>query len=417
MLRLVKKHLAACGKKSVNDWKCSKGVRCPFYIRGPHPTDKNGGLIVKYTGTSNEQTARMFLQDFERDLYDPKPEPQPEKPKLPLTEAIDLYVKTKKHRSIPRQRKLKLQLGRMAEYLEKTFGHKAALDVRNLDLQQFMTTWDGEYTTLKTERENMKGFWRWCANSDITLKNIAVDLPHIGDPRKEKERVPPTLTPKEVTQIFKATETCGEIYKKGGLNVAKQVRAFTMIERYTGLAVGDVSKLRLDEVNRNTNEIFLHRKKTGEPVWTVVPSFVIEALYSFQADSNEYFFWSGQGLLHTRTSKWGERLQKLYVYAGVRVTEEEKVRRSGGRLKEKAERVLVSAVTPHWWRHTFVRDLYLQGKPVSLIADLIGDEEETVRKYYSSFDELRKQKLKSEIESVWANDPLTQELRSQSRHS
>jgi integrase len=143
---------------------------------------------------------------------------------------------------------------------------------------------------------------------------------------------------------------------------------------------------------------------------------VLAALFSFVPDSPDYFFWSGKGKLHTRTSKWGERLQRLYVYAGVRVTEVEKVRRSGGKLKDTAENVVVSGVTPHWWRHTFVRDLYLKNISVETIADLLGDDVETVRKYYSSFDELRKQKLKSEIESVWASDPLTEQLRGQTLH-
>jgi len=67
-------------------------------------------------------------------------------------------------------------------------------------------------------------------------------------------------------------------------------------------------------------------------------------------------------------------------------------------------------VTPHWWRHTFVRDLYLKDTPVEDIADLIGDDVETVREYYSSFDELRKKKLEDRMKALWADDPLTKEL-------
>jgi len=216
MLRLVKKHVAACPKTSATDWKCPKGVHCPFYVRGPHPTDKDAPLIVRHTGTTNEQAARMFLQDFERDLYDLKPEPQPEKPELPLTEAIDLYLASKRHRSIPRQRKLKLQLGQMATFLTATFGHRAATEPSNLDLQQFMNTWEGEYTTLKTRRENMKGFWRWCANSDITPKNIAFSLPVIGDPRHEKERIPPTLTQKRSGKYLRRQLTATTFTNEAG---------------------------------------------------------------------------------------------------------------------------------------------------------------------------------------------------------
>jgi hypothetical protein len=187
-------------RKSATHFKCTKGVPCPFYVRGSHPTDKNGGLIVKHTGSSNEQAARMFLQDFERDLYDPKPEPQPQQPKLPLSEAIELFLATKKHRSEARQRKLRLQFSQMAEYLDREFRHNAASDVTNLDLQKFMATWDGEYSTLRTRLENMKGFWRWCAHSDITSRNITATLPTIGDPRKDKERIPPTLSLEEVAK-------------------------------------------------------------------------------------------------------------------------------------------------------------------------------------------------------------------------
>jgi hypothetical protein len=51
-----------------------------------------------------------------------------------------------------------------------------------------------------------------------------------------------------------------------------------------------------------------------------------------------------------------------------------------------------------------------------MIADLIGDDVDTVRKFYSSFDELRKKKLKAEMQALWADDPLTRELGGQAHH-
>ena len=62
------------------------------------------------------------------------------------------------------------------------------------------------------------------------------------------------------------------------------------------------------------------------------------------------------------------------------------------------------------WRHTFVRDLYLQDTPVEDIADLLGDDPATVREYYSCFDYLRQQKLVSRVEKMWSADPLTKQL-------
>ena len=401
MLRLIKRHLAACPTTSEKDWKC----RCPFYAIGPDPR-KPGERFKEPCETSNEGIARARMHEFERMLY-LEPEAAKEPPKA-IEEAVADFVATKKHRTDNRRRKCARLLGQMCEYLKASFGHRYITDPSKIDLEKFLQTWGGAYTTMKTDRELLKGFWKYCYDSDFIPKNIALNLPTIGDHRQQKERVPPTFAPEEVETIIMALDRCQEIFKREGREVAKQVKAFTLVQKYTGLAIGDVAKLRLSEVSGE--RIFLHRKKTGEPVWTAVPPFVIAALDNMQPDSPEYFFWSGQGLIHTRTSKWGSRLQKLFVFAGVRVVQKEKRRRSGGVLKDKPEIIEVSTVTPHMWRHTLVRDLYLKDTPVEDIADLLGDDVDTVRKYYSCFDELRKKKLIGRLKKVWENDPLTQRL-------
>ena len=209
--------------------------------------------------------------------------------------------------------------------------------------------------------------------------------------------------------------TDGVLYQREGQNVARQVLAFTLVEKYTGMAIGDVTKLRLDELNGNT--LLVNRKKTGEPVFTALPHFAVAALHAFSPDSTEHFFWSGEGELHTRTSKWHTRLQKLYASAGVRVSEVEKIKRSGGKLKGNSEKVRISEASPHWWRHTFVRDCYLRrphpDSAQEKMADLIGDDVDTpVRKYYSTLSmNSDRSDLKAEMELMWTNDPLTQRLR------
>ena len=79
MLRLIKKHVRACGKTSEKDWKCkpttqAKRVACPFYVVGPDPRDKAAPRIKVHTKTSDERIAKDFLLRFELSLYqDPKP--------------------------------------------------------------------------------------------------------------------------------------------------------------------------------------------------------------------------------------------------------------------------------------------------------------------------------------------------------
>src|ERR1022692_782018 len=68
MLRLIKKHLAACKKKSEKDWKCTpksagSRVACPFYVVGPDPRDRTAPRIKQYTNTGDERLAKAFLSN------------------------------------------------------------------------------------------------------------------------------------------------------------------------------------------------------------------------------------------------------------------------------------------------------------------------------------------------------------------
>ncbi|MCX6608737.1 MAG: hypothetical protein NTV52_34800, partial [Acidobacteria bacterium] len=336
MLRLIKKHVSACAKSSEKDFRCKAKdgtagkPQCPFYAIGQHPLNRTV-RVKHHTGTSNEASAIAAMHEFERTLVEPDaPAGSALPPGKSILEALDDYIATKKHRSDDRRRKIRLLISRMAEFLSVEFSKTILGEVTKLELEKFTQTWDGAYLTLKRDREALKGFWKYCFDSEYTSRNVAVALPLIGDDRQLKERRVPTFTGEEIAAIFDAVERCEGIFGREGRNVAAQVKAFVYVQRYTGLAIGDVAKLRKDEIDGNT--IQLNRKKTGEPVWTAVEPFVIRALGEAVPDSSEYFFWSGEGKLHTRTSKWGMRLQKLFAFAGVRVEEVEKVLRSGGVL-------------------------------------------------------------------------------------
>jgi len=228
MLRLIKKHLAACKKKSEKDWKCapkSAGSRvvCPFYVVGPDPTDKTAPRIKQHTNTGDERLAKAFLLEFELSLYQkPTPEPPPPVPPKTLTEAVEHFVATKKHRSRDRQQKLRRQLALMCGFLRDRFKRHHVTDVQKTDLESFMSSWEGKYTTLKTSRENLKSFWKYCFDSDFIPKNIAAALPTVGDERALKARRIPTLTPDEVETIINAASKSEAIFKREGEKVAKQ---------------------------------------------------------------------------------------------------------------------------------------------------------------------------------------------------
>jgi len=231
-------------------------------------------------------------------------------------------------------------------------------------------------------------------------KNPALDLDSIKEGRPKTE----PFTRDELERIFAATEHLADEYGRRGGPIARQTRAFALVMRYTGLSIGDAAKLRKDDVDGC--RIRTYRKKTGEDVYAVVPQFVIDALNAAPHDSNEYFFWTGQGKLHTRASKWGERLQRLFVLAEVQTEIVQKVRRSGGKLKGESEIVKVSAAHPHMFRHSLARDLLEDGTTMAEIAELFGNSVAIVQKHYSKWDVRRQAKLEGRLQHFWERDPL-----------
>jgi hypothetical protein len=185
-------------------------------------------------------------------------------------------------------------------------------------LGDFRAQWTDSSTTQRRNQEVMRGFFAFCVKSDFIVKNPAVGLDPIREGRPKTE----PFTREEMERIFSAISFLTDEYGRQGQPIAAQTRAFVMVMRYSGMSIGDTAKLRKADVDGC--RIRTYRKKTGEDVFAKVPPFVIEALGTAPHDSEEFYFWTGQGKLHTRTSKWGNRLQRLFVVANVRMVETEK---------------------------------------------------------------------------------------------
>ena len=340
-----------------------------------------------------------------RDLELPAPIEPTQKPQVGLESAITSFLAFKARKSPDVQRKARLILGRLRAFMERR-KKLAVAEVTFNDLAEFRAGWSEALTTQRRNQEAMKGFFRFCVKSDFIVKNPAADLDAIPEGRPKTE----PFTREEMGRIFSAVTGLHDEYGRQGQPIADQTRAFILVMRYTGMSIGDTAKLEKADVDGC--RIRTYRKKTGEDVFAKVPPFVIAALDAAPHDSGQYYFWTGQGKLHTRTSKWGSRLQRLFVVAGVRVLESEKKRRSGGKLKAEVEPVKVSKATPHMFRHTLVRDLLECGTPMEEIAELLGNSMKMVEKYYSKWDTRRQARLEKRLEDFWQNDPLTKNLAS-----
>jgi integrase len=404
MLNIFRRHRAGCSKADTRSPDCPSKPKCAIHfegIDGGGVRRKRQALIDPASCTSVRDWNRAV--EIIRDMELPSPIEPTLKPQVGMEAAIASFLAFKSRRSLDVQRKSKLTLGRLKTFLEKR-KKVAVAEVTFTDLVEFRAGWTDAPTTQRRNQEVLKGFFGFCVKSDFIVKNPAAGLDTIAEGRPKTE----PFARDEMDRIFSATALLTDEYGRRGQPIADQTRAFIMVMRYTGLSIGDAAKLRKADVDGC--RIRTYRKKTGEDVFARVPPFVIDTLNAAPHDSDEYYFWTGQGKLHTRTSKWGSRLQRLFVAANVRTVESDRRRRSGGKLKAELEAVKISRATPHMFRHTLVRDLLEGGTPMEEVAELLGNSMKVIEKYYSKWDTRRQARLERRLEDFWQNDPLTNTL-------
>ena len=87
--------------------------------------------------------------------------------------------------------------------------------------------------------------------------------------------------------------------------------------------------------------------------------------------------------LETVTDTWRRKLNKVFELAG----EFEEI------------------PTPHRFRHTFARILLQRGVPVVDVADLLGDDEDTVRDHYARWVPERQARLTKILQDAFEDKP------------
>jgi integrase len=412
MLNVFRRHGEACPLKGKRrgDGRHGKGYcplkpPCRIYVEGIDGTGKNHPPhVLKDPDTSGTVRDWNRACEIVRAMELPTPPAPVQKPKTPLHLAIEGFLALKAKRDTETRRKYANLLKRLRDYCESELQTSFVDDVAFTDLIGFRNTWKEANSTQINQQTMLKAFFKFCVRADYIVKNPAEDL----DPIPEDKAKTAPFEPDEMQRIFAALPNLTDQYGRRGDSIAKQTKAFVYVMRYTGMSIGDTTTLEKSHVSGC--RIRTYRKKTGEDVYGRVPQFVIEALNEAPHDSRKYFFWSGEGNSHTRTNKWGERLQRLFVLADVKVVEVEKKRRSGGKLKTAPQKVRVSAAKPHMFRHTLARDLLLGGTPMEELAELLGNSVRIIEKYYSKWDTRRQARLEEHLETFWKEDPLTKTL-------
>lgn len=165
-------------------------------------------------------------------------------------------------------------------------------------------------------------------------------------------------------------------------NIAETVRAFVLIQRYSGLRLVDVVTLRTDAL-ADDGLMIVTQEKNEEPVFVPLPPFVIDLLRELPRKSKDYFFWTGTSTIKTAVNDWSEKMTRLYIAAEI----------DGKRT--------------HEWRDTLAIEVLEGGGSLEDVQLLLGHKSrKTTEKYYVALTKKRMEKAIEARRRTWDADAI-----------
>jgi integrase len=231
----------------------------------------------------------------------------------------------------------------------------------------------------------LRSFFRFCTNRKwLNESPVSPDLkPPLGANRMVN-KVP--FTDNELGRIILACDRVGKIGwtndQGKGAWTGEDAKDFIWTLIYTGLRISDVALF--DITRLHGNEVFLRAKKNGGDVFAYVPDWLRDRLLHRVKRYDRMIFLVGRSQrLETVTNTWRRRLEKVFDRAGN----------------------FDETPTPHRFRHTFARILLQRGVPVADVADLLGDDEDTVREHYARWVPERQARLTKILKEAFDDKP------------
>lgn len=231
----------------------------------------------------------------------------------------------------------------------------------------------------------LRSFFRFCTSRKWLQENpVNGDIkPPVGANRVANKA---PFTDDELERIIGACDKVGEVAwmngREQGVWTGEDVKDFIWTMVYTGLRISDVALFNMNRFSGN--EVFLRAKKNGGDVFAYIPDWLGERLRTRAKRRGVRPFVVGQSdRLETVTDMWRRKIGKVFELSG--------------KFEEPP--------TPHRFRHTFARILLQRGVPVPDVADLLGDDEKTVREHYARWVPERQARLTKILREAFDDKP------------
>jgi integrase len=396
-LKLYRRHRKECEAGHVEDARTGeveerrrgwKKCACLIHASGTFA----GQFNRRQTGRSSWDEARAVAAAWEAagswdGQYKPAPEaPVPVSGRITIDEAIKVFLALREgDRIAPATlRKYKTFTKQLLAFAASC-GYVMLDQLTTADVDRFYGGLKLGVRAKAKRLGTLRSFFRFCMNRKWLADNpVSSDLkPPLGASRVAN-KIP--FTDKEFERIITACDALARIkwLKKHGKGAwtGEDAKDFIWTLAYTGLRISDVALFDIKRLHGN--EVFLRAKKNGGDVFTYIPDWLRERLVQRSKSNGPSPFIAGESRrLETVTNAWRRKLDRVFELAGP--------------FDEKP--------TPHRFRHTFARILLQRGVPVADVADLLGDDEDTVREHYARWVPERQARLTKILKDAFDDKP------------
>ena len=397
-LRIYRRHRKECEGRRPEDTRSGefeegrrgwKKCACLIHVSGT----LGGKFNRRQTGKSDWEEAKALAAAWETaDSWEGRGEPTPAPVtasvpgRITIADAVRVFLSHREGARIAPAtlRKYKTFTKQLRAFAD-TRGYAMLDQLISGDIDVFYGGWNLGARAKGKRLGTLRAFFRFCINRKWLQENpVSADIkPPIGANRVANKA---PYTDDELQRIIDACDRLGETAwtngRESGVWTGDDVKDFIWVMVYTGLRISDVGLFHMKRLK--DNEVFLRAKKNGGEVFAYIPDWLRDRLNTRARRCGVRPFVVGQSdRLETVTDMWRRKIGKVFELAG--------------KFEETP--------TPHRFRHTFARVLLQRGVPVADVADLLGDDEKTVREHYSRWVPERQARLTKILKDAFDDKP------------
>jgi integrase/recombinase XerC len=354
-----------------------KRCNCSIHLSGT----LDGKFSRKATSTSDWLEARRIADEYEKAASwngTPKVEPvlpdrAPARSRVTIADACKVFITNRESAGLAAAtlRKYRTFAKQITAYADSR-GYVMLDQFTPGDIDLFWANWKLGARAKGKRLTTLRAFFRFCVNRKwIDELPVSSDIkPPVGS-SKAANKAP--FTDEELNRIIKACDEVKVEWKnETGLGVwtGEDLKDLIWLMIYTGFRISDATFFDIKRLKGE--QVFIRATKNGGDVFAYIPDWLRDRLLArAERCGRRPFIVAKSERLETVTNIWRRRIDKAFDAAGP--------------FEEPA--------TPHRFRHTFARILLQRGVPVADVADLLGDDEKTVREHYARWVPERQARL------------------------